>query len=129
SMTPPLLVTGMPREIATGAKGTIHFKLDTASLAGRFQGAILVFLNDPALSEASLTIEGQVVPTIELSPMPAFFVSAGRGESTKSSSIEFINHESDPLRIEKLDYSTVSFTTALENVAAGEPCELTLILK
>jgi hypothetical protein len=110
SMTSPFLVTGMPGEIAPGAQGTIHFKLDTASLAGRFQGAILVFLNDPASPEVSLSFGGQVVKTIELSPMPAFFVSAQKGES-KQSSIEIINHGLEPLCIEKVEHSTDRFIT------------------
>jgi hypothetical protein len=32
NMTPPLLVTQMPRTVAPGAEGRIHFKLDTSSL-------------------------------------------------------------------------------------------------
>jgi hypothetical protein len=128
SMTSPLLVTGMPHEIAPGAQGTIHFKLDTASLAGRFQGAILVFLNDAALPEASLSFEGQVMPTIELSPMPAFFISAQRGQANQSS-IEIINHAPEPLRIEKVEHPTDRFTTALETLDPGQRYRLTLVLK
>src|SRR5882724_1499820 len=41
SMTSPLLVTRMPREIAPGAAATIRLKLDTASLTGAFHGEIL----------------------------------------------------------------------------------------
>ena len=52
AMTTPLLVSRETHEVAPGTKGTIHFKLDTANLAGRFQGAIVVFLNDPALPQA-----------------------------------------------------------------------------
>src|SRR5262249_29257229 len=75
AMTTPLLVTRQMHEVAPGAEGTIHFKLDTANLAGKFQGDIVVFLNDPALPQAPVAFEGTVVPAIELSPMPAFFVS------------------------------------------------------
>jgi hypothetical protein len=128
SMTSPLLVTRMPREIAPGAEDTIRFKLDTSSLEGAFQGQILVSLNDPALSEASLTFEGQVVPTIELSPMPAFFVSAQRGQAEQSS-IEIINHAPEPLDIEKVEHPTDRFDTVLETLEGGRRYRLTLLLK
>jgi len=61
SMTPPLLVTRMPRELAPGGEGLIHFELDTAALRGMFKGQITVFLNDPDLSEADLSFEGVVI--------------------------------------------------------------------
>jgi len=128
NMTSPLLITRMPREISPGQQGTIHFKLDTASLAGSFQGEISVFLNDPALSEVALSFEGLVVPTIELSPMPAFFVSAQRGQANQSS-IEIINHEPEPLRIVKVEHPTTRFATNLETLEAGQRYRLTLLLK
>jgi hypothetical protein len=34
SMTTPLLVTQMPRDVAPGAEGRIYFKLDTVNLEG-----------------------------------------------------------------------------------------------
>ena len=86
AMTTPLLVTRHTHEVAPGAEGTIHFKLDTANLAGKFQGAIVVFLNDPALPQAPLAFEGTVVPTIELSPMPAFYVAGLRGRAARGQS-------------------------------------------
>ncbi len=44
SMTSPLVVTRMPREIAPGGEGTIRVALNTAGLRGRFTGQITVFL-------------------------------------------------------------------------------------
>ncbi|PYV09176.1 MAG: hypothetical protein DMG23_11595 [Acidobacteria bacterium] len=60
SMTTPLVVTRMPREVAPGAEDRIHFKLDTTNLAGKFEGAILVFLNEPELPQAELSFAGSV---------------------------------------------------------------------
>jgi hypothetical protein len=60
NMTAQLLVTQMAREVASGTEGRIHLKLDTANLAGKFKGAILVFLNDPALPQAVLASERTV---------------------------------------------------------------------
>ena len=127
AMTTPLLVTRQTQEVAPGAEGTIHFKLDTANMAGKFQGAIVVFLNDPALSQAPLAFEGTIVPAVELSPMPAFYVAGLRGLGGQRA-IEIVNHESDPLRIEKMDHSTERFTTKLETLQAGQRYRLTLML-
>jgi hypothetical protein len=124
----PLLATSMPREIAPGAQGTIHFKLDTGNLVGAFQGRIVVFLNDPALSEADLSFEGQVIPAIELSPMPAFFVAGQRGRGGRAA-IEIINHESQPLRLENVDHPKERFRTELETLEPGQRYRLTLTLK
>lgn len=128
SMTTPLLVTQMPHEVAPGAEGRIHFKLDTANLEGKFEGAILVFLNDPALPQASLAFSGRVVPAIQLSPMPAFFVAGQRGRGNRGA-IEIVNHESGPLTIEKIEHSAGRFTTELETLKPGQRYRLTLALK
>lgn len=128
SMTSPLLVTRMPRELAPGGEGLIHFKLDTAALGGPFKGQITVFLNDPDLPEAGLSFEGLVIPPVEISPLPAFFVSSLRGKEA-SASIEITNHEPEPLRILKVAHATERFTTNLETVEPGRRYKLTLILK
>src|SRR5260370_20374933 len=76
SMTTPLLATEMPVEVAPSAEGRIHFKLDTTNLAGKFDGAIVVSLNDATLPQVALSFTGEIVPPIELSPAPALFVAA-----------------------------------------------------
>ncbi len=128
SMTTPLLVTQMPHEVAPGAEARIHFKLDTANLEGEFEGTILVFLNDPALPQANLTFAGRIVPAIELSPRPAFFVAGQRGPGNRAA-IEIVNHESEPLTIEKIEHPTERFTTQLETLKRGQRYRLTLALK
>jgi hypothetical protein len=118
----------MPHEVAPGAEGVIHFKLDTSKLGGVFQGQVVVFLDDPALPEADLTFKGQVIPSIELAPIPAFFVSALRGQ-TRQSSIEIVNHEAEPLGIERIEHPTERFTTELATIDRGQRYRLTLTLR
>ena len=128
SMTAPLLVTQMPHEVTAGAEGKIHFKLDTANLEGRFEGAILVSLNDPALPQANLTLAGRVVRPIEVTPMPAFFVPGQRGRGGWAA-IEIVNHEPQPLRIDKIENATDRFGTSLEILKPGQRYRVTLTLK
>jgi hypothetical protein len=126
-MTPPLLTTRMPRQVAPGEEGKIHFRLDTTNLEGEFKGMILVSLNDPALPETQLIFTGRIVPAIELFPSPAFFVAGQRGKG-KRASIEIQNHESEPLAIDKINQSVGRFTTQLETLIPGQRYRLTLSL-
>jgi uncharacterized protein DUF1573 len=128
SMTTPLLATEMPREVAPSGEARIHFKLDTTNLAGEFDGAIVVFLNDATLPQASLSFTGHIVPPIELSPALAFFVAGQRGQGARAA-IEIVNHESEPLRIEKIEHRTDRFTTQLETLEQGQRYRLNLTLR
>jgi uncharacterized protein DUF1573 len=128
SMTTPLLVTRMPREVVGGQEDRIHFRLDTANLEGKFDGAILVNLSDPALPQARLAFSGHIVPAIEVSPRPAFFVAGQRGKGNQGV-IEIVNHESQTLRIEKVEHLVGRFTTKLETLEPGQRYRLTLALK
>lgn len=128
TMTTPLLATEMPAEVAPGAEGRIRFKLKTTNLSGNFDGAIVVFLNDATLPQASLSFTGDIVPPIELSPAPAFFVAGQRGHGGRAA-IEIVNHESEPLEIEKIEHPTERFTTELETLERGQRYRLTLTLK
>ena len=128
SMTPPLVVTSMPREVPAGSEGKIHFKLDTSHLSGDFQGEMLVFLDEPTQPEIELAFGGRVVPLVEVVPLPALFVAARTGES-KRASIEIINHETQPLRIQGIEHSAERFTTELETIEPGRRYRLSLLLK
>jgi len=128
SMTTPLLVSEMPHAVAPRSEGRIHFKLDTANLEGKFEGIILVSLNDRAMPQARLAFSGFVIPPIELSPRAAFFVAGQRRQGNRAP-IEIVNHESSPLQIEKIEHSAERFTTKLEILKPGQRYRLTLALK
>jgi hypothetical protein len=128
SMTSPLVVTRMPREMAPGGEGTIHLELNTTGLRGWFTGYITVFLNDPDVPEAQLSVEGVVIPSVEVTPLQAFFVAGVRGKGA-SGSVEIINHEAVPLRILKVESESERFTTTVETLELGQRYKLTLMLK
>jgi hypothetical protein len=128
SMTPPLVVKQMPGQVAPGAEGVLLFQLDSSSLQGPFEGRVVVYLDDPFNPEAALKFDGKVVPAIEISPIPAFFISSRRGES-KQATLEIVNHEREPLIIESIQHSTERFTTDLETIEKGQRYRLRLSLK
>jgi hypothetical protein len=63
-----------------------------------------------------------------MSPRPAFFVAGQRGHESRAS-IEIMNHESEPLGIEKVEQPAERFTTQLETLTPGQRFRLTLVLK
>jgi len=126
-MTAPLTIERSLAQVAPGAETEIRFTLDTASLQGSFEGEIVVTVNDPAQPEVTLAFEGIIVPEIEGSPEPAFWIVAQKGE-VKTAELEIINHGAEPLRIEMVDHPKKSFDTHLETVEEGRRFRLTLIL-
>ena len=127
SMRAPLIATRLPREVRPGTEAVLRFRLDTSSLEGPFQARILLSLNDPALPEAPLTSEGEVVPGVEVSPMPVVFLAAQRGEHTEAS-VDLINHDLEPLRILDVEHSSRRLRANLETVTEGRRYRLTLTL-
>jgi hypothetical protein len=128
SMTPPLLVTQMPPMVAAGAKARIHVRLDSASLTGPFEGTLWVAFANPVTSRAVLTLTGRIVPSIELSPMRAFFVAGRHGYGGRAT-LDIINHGTAPLVLTSIEHPTERFTTTLQTVDAGQRYQLTLSLK
>ena len=127
-LTPPLVVTSMPALVLPGAKAAIRVSMDTAGLRGRFVGEIQIFLNDGTSADVNLSVDGEIVPLVEVSPAPVFFLGARRGE-TRQASVEIINHEPEPLRIEDIRHAQDRFATTLETLEEGRRYRLTLLLK
>jgi hypothetical protein len=127
SITDPLVLGQFPVRIAPGDEVVLRVRLDTTKLNGRFEGRVVLSLNDPALTEATLIVEGTVAPPVELLPPPVLFVSGQRG-SRRQSTIEIVNHEPARLRILSVEHSVDRFTTRLETVEDGGHYQLILTL-
>lgn len=129
NITAPIkvLATKMPAQIAPGEQAAIQLNFDTWKIEGPVEGEIVLFLNDPASPEVRLSLAGRVVPPIEFSPMPALFVTVGRGERAQSS-LEIINHGPQPLHIETIEHATDRFTTTLDTIEGGKRYKLNLFL-
>jgi hypothetical protein len=127
-LTPPLVVTRMPASIGPGLEGSVQLALDTSRLRGLFTGEVHVILNDGGVIERSLTVEGEIVPHVEVQPAPAFFLAGRRGEA-REASLEIVNHDPEPLVIDVVGHATDRFTTRLDTVEPGERFRLTLLLR
>lgn len=118
SMTSPILATSLPRNVEPGSQAALRFKLDTSSLEGPFDGQIILFLNDPVTPEVRLAFEGQVVRSIEVSPMPAVYLATELGQP-KEGSVELLSHEKVPFRVLGIDSAGTKLKTRVEMLKEG----------
>jgi Protein of unknown function (DUF1573) len=126
-LTSPLVLTGMPALVAPGAEARIEVKMETSGLRGLFSGDIQIFLDGAPMPEVNLQVAGQIIPLVEVSPAPVFFLAGRRGEG-RQASLEIINHESESLTIEEVSLPRDRFTTRLETLEAGRRYRLTMLL-
>ena len=127
-LTPPLIVTSMPAVVGAGAEARIAIRMNTAGMRGPFVGEIDVIWDDNAIAPVSFSVEGEIVLPIEVSPAPVFFLAARRGE-TRHASIDIVNHETEPLRIEEVSYARDRLTTRLDVLDEGRRYRLLVFLK
>ena len=127
-LTPPLRLIRMPARVAPGAEALLRVQVDTSNLEGPIEGELRVLLNDPALPEARVTVEGLVVPPVEVAPRPAVFLSARRGER-REAVLEIINHETEPLRIVRVEHAGDRIGATLDEVEKGRRFRLRLQLR
>jgi len=127
-LTPPLIVTSMPAFVPAGGEGRIAVRMDTSGLRGNFTGEIDIIWEDDARPAVSFGIEATIVPIVEVSPAPVFFLAARRGES-RHASLEIINHDAQALRIEEVTHSQERLTSSLDVLEEGSRYRLDLLLK
>lgn len=68
------------REIPPGGEGRVTVTLDTARMAGTKTKTVTVYTNDPAAPASGLTLTGQVVADLVITPSPLYLGRLRRGE-------------------------------------------------
>jgi hypothetical protein len=120
------LIRGAAR-VEPGSEASLQFKLDTSQLSGAFDGKILVSFANASSPDAELKFTATVVSPIEATA-PAFFVTVDR-DQVQEQSVEIRGLETEPLRIEKIDFSSARAAVALETVEEGRRYRLKLTVK
>lgn len=116
-LTPPLVATSLPAAIPAGGEGAVRVRLDTAKVSGLFEGEVVVFL-EGATQPASFAMRGTAVGSVEVSPRPAMFASAVRGDR-KTAEVELVSHEPEPLRIERVESASPRFMAHVDELERG----------
>jgi hypothetical protein len=128
ALTPPLRMAGMRAQLAPGAETQVRIHLDPATLAGRYDGRVILLTNDPAAPEITLRIGAEVVPAIELSPLPAVFLAGPRGKGAVAT-IDIVNREEQPLELGAARHATDRVTSAVETIEVGQHYRMTVSLR
>jgi len=126
AVTDPLSVVKVLSKIPPGQGGQLMVSLGTPRQLGEYQGAIEITFKNKDLAPLRLPFTGKITPVIEVRPLPAFFVSTGRGQ-TKEASLQLINHDKEPLEITGIECASTRFSLRLETNHLGE--DYTLFLK
>lgn len=127
-LTPPLRLTGMRAQVGPGDTATLRLSLNPDGLSGRFTGRVVAYTNDPGAPEVVLSVVGEVVRPIALSPVGEFFLAGVRGERAERS-IEIVNNEAEPLELQAPRHSTARFSSDLQVVEPGRRYRLSVALR
>jgi len=138
SGTEPLTITGlefsMPginarvkQEIAAGSIAEILISWDTSRLRGEVKGQAVLTLNDPQIPKVVLTLRGKVVPSIEILPKPAVYISQFSGEG-KSASLRIRNNRQRQLKLVRLESLGKHFQAEYEVLEDGKLFEITVTI-
>jgi hypothetical protein len=95
----PGMKVRMPQELVAGATGWITVSWDTQTVQGESTAEILLRFNEAEL--VSLTLTAKIVPTINILPYPAVFISGFRDERV-TRTLEIVNNDAAPLNIIRL---------------------------
>ena len=87
----------------------------------------MVAFKQPGAQSRVFRVTGALVPSIELDPSYGFYLAAQRGEAAERS-LEIVNHEQEPLVIERAEYDGSTFAVALETLEVGRRYRVTLRL-
>jgi hypothetical protein len=128
TVTAPLQFIKASARVAPGDKGRVIIRLGEPREKGDFEGEVEVAFKNPGVSNLVFQVSGRITPSIECSPMAAFFVATQRGQP-KEASIQIINHEKEPLEILAVEHASTRFSTELQTVQPGQRYTLTLALK
>jgi len=133
SGTKPLTITGlefsMPdmnarvkQEIDAGSSAEILINWDTSRLRGEVKGQAVLTINDPQTPEIVLTLRGKVVPSIEILPRPAVYISQFSGEGKSA------NNRQRRLNLVRLESMGKHFQAKYKELEEGKLFEITITI-
>jgi len=122
-LTAPGMSARFKPDVAAGEAATIKIKWDTSKVQGATTGKAIVQWADPTVPSVTLAMKGVVQPPIELLPMAAAFFSVFQDE-TAERVIQIVNHETRPLRIDRLEPEGSHFAAKIREIEPGRKFEL-----
>jgi hypothetical protein len=85
---------------------------------GKVEAQAILFLNDPRLPKAVLTLRGRVRSSIELRPFGAVFLAAFKDEPVEKV-LTIVNNEEKPIAVKRIQSEGSHFLASLQTVEGG----------
>lgn len=128
TVTEPIAFVFASPKVKPGQVGKVDFSLTEPRIAGDYEGEIRLSFKNRAVSNFIYGVTGKIVPAIEISPLPAFFVATQKGKA-KSAALEIFNRTTNAVKILKAESESQRFDLQLRTMVEGEYYILTLNLK
>jgi len=113
--------------IEAGSSAEILISWDSSRLRGEVEGRAILTIDDPHNPQIVLTLSGMVVPSIEILPRPAVYISQFSGEE-KSASLRIRNNQQTQLKVVRLESQGKHFQAEYEVLKEGELFEVNITI-
>jgi hypothetical protein len=107
------------KAIEPGSEGRIILELKTAGTIGLIEAQALIFLNDPLLPKAVLTLRGRVRAPIEFRPFGEVYLAAFKDEPVERV-LTVVNNEEKPNAVKQIQSEGSHFLASLKTVEPGK---------
>jgi len=130
ALSHPGMKIRVPRELKPQAAGQIVVTWDTRFVQGDATAQALLRIDDA--DTVLLSVSARVIPSIEILPYSAVFISGFRDENAIRT-LEIVNHDPDPVNIVSISRenadSVQTYSVTLKTIASGRQYELNVELK
>jgi hypothetical protein len=106
-------------DVSPGGEGQITVHLDTARLAGRTSKTVTVYSNDPTLPAAAITLTGQVVADLVVTPTPLYLGKVRRGDAVHRELQVLPGRPGSAAQVTRVENSNPAIRTKLESLSEG----------
>jgi len=113
------------REVPPGGEARVAVSLDTARLAGRTTKTVNVYTNDPDAPVVGLSLAGQVVADLIVTPQPLYLGHLRRGETVRREVIVTSGRPGERYVAERVEPTSPHLHARLEPRTDGLPPQVT----
>jgi hypothetical protein len=115
--------------VPAGGEGRVLARLDTTGMAGRITKVVNVYTNDPTVPVAGLTLTGEVLTDIVVSPSPLYLGRVRRGVRTRAEVILRPGRPGGTETVTRVEHAGAVVQTTLEPLTDGPGQKLVVELR
>ena len=107
-------------KVAPGANAQVHVEVDTTGFSGEKLKTVRLFTNDPTDPAAMLTMQGTIVPDIQIEPAKLVFPDVVRGELTQAPYQDFMIKIREGAKIQIRELSTFAKYVTIKELEGND---------